>query len=135
MIRRRNRDILVKIWLKCLSVTLSFSFYFGFVGAGFEVSFSLPESSTDYNIMLKEINIHAGAVYVGSETFHAAVYDGPMQVFRTFTRDLNAVLECFRQNGVRIVAMEATGAYWMPLYQTLDRSGGCVRPRAASGCN
>jgi len=73
--------------------------------------------------MLKEINIHAGAVDVGSETFHAAVYDGPMQVFGTFTRDLKAVLEFFQQNGTQTVAMEATGIYWMPLYQTLEEAG------------
>ena len=73
--------------------------------------------------MLKEINIHAGAVDVGSETFHAAVYDGPMKVWGTFTRDLQAVLKFFQENGVRTVAMEATGVYWMPLYEALVQGG------------
>jgi transposase len=73
--------------------------------------------------MLKEINPHAGAVDVGSETFHAAVYDGSMKVFGTFTRDLQAVLEFFKGNGVNTVAMEATGVYWMPLYDTLQKGG------------
>jgi hypothetical protein len=39
--------------------------------------------------MLKEINIHVGAVDVGSESLHAAVYNGPVRVFRTFTSDLH----------------------------------------------
>jgi hypothetical protein len=73
--------------------------------------------------MLKEINAHAGAVNVGSETFHAAVYAGPMKVFGTFTRDLQAVLGFFKDNGVTTVAMEATGVYWMPLYQTMVQGG------------
>lgn len=65
--------------------------------------------------MLKEINPRAGAVDVGSETFHAAVYGGEVKVFATFTRDLSAVLEFFKKAGVQTVAMEATGVYWMPL--------------------
>jgi transposase len=73
--------------------------------------------------MLKEINPHAGAVDVGSEHFHAAVYEGPVQVFGTFTRDLQAVLEFFQKQAVVTVAMEATGVYWMPLYEVLQQGG------------
>jgi transposase len=73
--------------------------------------------------MLKEINPHAGAVDVGSENFHAAVYEGPLKVFGTFTRDLQEVLEFFQQHGVQTVAMEATGIYWMPLYEVLQKGG------------
>jgi transposase len=71
--------------------------------------------------MLKEINPHAGAVDVGSENFHAAVYAGTVKVFGTFTRDLQEVLEFFREHKVDTVAMEATGVYWMPLYQVLRK--------------
>jgi len=74
-------------------------------------------------IMLKEINAHAGAVDVGSENFHAAVYGGAIKVFGTFTRDLQNVLEFFGGQGVQTVAMEATGVYWMPLYEVLERGG------------
>lgn len=73
--------------------------------------------------MLKEINPHAGAVDVGSETFHAAVYEGPTKVFGTFTCDLLSVAMYFKENGVQTVAMEATGVYWMPLYRTLQDAG------------
>jgi transposase len=73
--------------------------------------------------MLKEINPHAGAVDVGSENFHAAVYGGPLKVFGTFTRDLQEVLEFFQQHSVQTVAMEATGIYWMPLYEVLQKGG------------
>ncbi len=71
--------------------------------------------------MLKEINLHAGAVDIGSENFHAAVYGGAVRVFGTFTRDLQAVLEFFQEHEVNTVAMEATGVYWMPLYEVLQQ--------------
>ncbi len=73
--------------------------------------------------MLKQINPHAGAVDVGSENFHAAVYQGEMKVFGTFTRDLQLVLEFFKEHSVDTVAMEATGVYWMPLYDVLQKGG------------
>jgi transposase len=73
--------------------------------------------------MLKEINPRAGAVDVGSENFHGAVCGGEVKVFGTFTRDLNAVLEFFKKAGVQTVAMEATGVYWMPLYEVLQKGG------------
>lgn len=73
--------------------------------------------------MLKEINPHAGAVDVGSESFHSAVHGGPVKVFGTLTRDLQRVLEFFQQNKVDTVAMEATGVYWMPLHEVLQKGG------------
>jgi len=73
--------------------------------------------------MLPEINPHAGAVDVGSENFHAAVYAGEVKVFGTFTCELKGVLEFFKKQGVETVAMEATGIYWMPLYEVLQQGG------------
>lgn len=73
--------------------------------------------------MLKEINPHAGAVDVGSEQFHAAVYAGQVKVFGTFTADLQKVLEFFKNNAVDTVAMESTGVYWMALYDVLQKGG------------
>lgn len=73
--------------------------------------------------MLKEINPHAGAVDLGSENFHAAVYAGVVRVFGTFTCELQKVLEWFQEHGVSTVAMEATGVYWMPLYEVLQKGG------------
>src|SRR5262249_20742033 len=66
-------------------------------------------TTQSYIPMLREINPHAGAVDVGSEHFHAAVYGGPLEVFGTFTRDLERVKEFFQKHGVETVAMEATG--------------------------
>jgi transposase len=83
--------------------------------------------------MLAQINAHAGAVDVGSESFHAAVYAGPVKVFGTFTRDLQRVLEFFQSHGVQTVAMEATGVYWMPLYEVLQKGG--LKPCMVNGAH
>ena len=63
--------------------------------------------------MLKEINVHVGAVDVGSEFLHAAVYDGPLKVFSTFTGQVYEMAKFFKEHGVTNVAMEATGVYWI----------------------
>ena len=73
--------------------------------------------------MLKEINVHAAAVDVGSECLHAAVYNGPVKVFSSFTADLYEVVKFFKDHGVTTVAMEATGVYWIALYEVLEEAG------------
>ena len=47
----------------------------------------------------------------------------PVRQFRAFTRDLLAIVEWLVQLGVRSVAMESTGVYWIPLYQLLEEAG------------
>ena len=44
----------------------------------------------------------------------------PLRRFGTFTADLLALAMWLRQCGVTTVAMEATGVYWIPLYQLLE---------------
>jgi transposase len=44
----------------------------------------------------------------------------PIRRFGTFTADLLALATWLRQCGVTAVAMEATGVYWIPLYQLLE---------------
>jgi transposase len=43
--------------------------------------------------------------------------------FGTFTADLEAMADWFQACGVTSVAMEATGVYWIPLFQILERRG------------
>jgi len=73
--------------------------------------------------MLKEINVHAGAVDVGSEYMHVAVYNGPTKVFTTMTSQLYEIAKFFKEQGVTTVVMEATGVYWLALYQVLEEAG------------
>jgi transposase len=68
----------------------------------------------------------AAAVDVGGATHYAAVrpdIDDPVRNFNCFTADLNAMADWFEACGVKIVAMESTGVYWIPLYEVLERRG------------
>ena len=65
----------------------------------------------------------AAAIDVGSEKLHVSVAGDAPKVFGTFTGDLEALREWFGQQGVRTVAMEATGVYWLYLYEVLESGG------------
>jgi transposase len=43
--------------------------------------------------------------------------------FRTFTADLHRLADWLAQCGVKTVAMESTGVYWIPLYEILEERG------------
>ena len=43
--------------------------------------------------------------------------------FATFTQDLYALADWLAQCGVKTVAMESTGVYWIPLFQILEERG------------
>jgi len=47
----------------------------------------------------------------------------PIRRFGTFTEDLHALTDWLTRCGVTSVAMEATGVYWIPLYQILETRG------------
>src|SRR5215472_3970520 len=47
----------------------------------------------------------------------------PVREFRTFTADLLRLADWLVQCGVKTVAMESTGVYWIPLYEILEQRG------------
>jgi transposase len=47
----------------------------------------------------------------------------PVRRFGAFTQDLLAILQWLLECGIRTVAMEATGVYWIPLYQLVADAG------------
>jgi transposase len=59
--------------------------------------------------------------------------DDPVRHFGAFTDELEALAQWLCECGVRVVAMESTEVYWIPLYEVLDRVGfevHLVNPRA-----
>jgi transposase len=48
---------------------------------------------------------------------------GSPKVFDTFTSELEALRDWLKAQGVRSVAMEATGVYWLYLYEVLEAGG------------
>jgi transposase len=72
---------------------------------------------------LPELDACAAFVDVGSEQMHISVAGGPPQVFGTMTAQLHELRDWLLGQGVRSVAMEATGVYWLPLYGVLEAGG------------
>lgn len=73
------------------------------------------------------INPHAAGIDIGSREHFVCVPPTatPQNVrsFGTFTADLEALADWLQQCGVTSVAMEATGVYWIPVFQILEERG------------
>jgi transposase len=69
------------------------------------------------------INPHAAGVDVGSEKFFASIGGQEPKVFLTVTEQMRELCRYFKAQGVRTVAMEATGVYWINLYGALEEAG------------
>src|SRR5262245_671515 len=77
--------------------------------------------------VLERINPNAAGIDCGSaEHFVAVPSDrdpNPVQSFKTFTSDLWRLADWLTACGVTSVAMEATGVYWIPIYEILEARG------------
>ncbi len=51
----------------------------------------------------------------------------PVRSFGTFTVDLEAMADWLIECGIKTVAMESTGVYWIPAFQVLEQRGLAVR--------
>lgn len=69
----------------------------------------------------------AAGIDIGSQEIAAAAPPqsdpDPVRTFPTFTADLHALADWLEKCGVRTVAMESTGVYWIPLFQILEQRG------------
>jgi transposase len=65
----------------------------------------------------------AAAIDVGSEKLFVSIAGDMPKIFGTFTVELEALRDWFKAEGVRSVAMEATGVYWLYLYEVLEAAG------------
>jgi len=75
------------------------------------------------HVSLPVVDCLAAFVDVGSEQMHVSVAGGPPEVFGTFTTELHRLRDWLKERGVKSVAMEATGVYWLPLYGVLEAAG------------
>jgi hypothetical protein len=74
-----------------------------------------------------QIRPDAAGIDISPEVIYVAVDPGkdarPIRHFGTFTGELYRIANWLKGCGVRTVAMESTGVYWIPLYQVLDERG------------
>jgi transposase len=77
--------------------------------------------------VLREQEPNAAGIDLGAEEIWVAVPSerdqNPVRRFEAFTQDLNSIVQWLVGCGVRSVAMEATGLYWIGLYQLLEDAG------------
>ena len=68
---------------------------------------------------------NAAGVDIGAREIFVAVPPdrdpNPVQVFLTFTEDLQRLAEWLVKCGITTAAMESTGVYWIPVYETLEK--------------
>jgi len=69
------------------------------------------------------INPMAGGVDVGSKNFYVDAGEEDIRIFSTYTEGCNQVRDYFLELKVKTVAMEATGVYWVNLYDILEQAG------------
>jgi len=73
------------------------------------------------------IQPNAAGIDIGSASHFVAVPidrdDQPVKEFLSFTDDLIAMVAWLKKCGITTVAMEATGVYWIPVYEILEQNG------------
>ena len=76
---------------------------------------------------LEMINPDAAGIDIGSKVHYVCVPEDRDNVriksFGNFTEDINTMAIWLKKCGIKSVAMESTGVYWIPVYQILERAG------------
>lgn len=86
---------------------------------------------------LEVVHPDCAGIDIGGSKHYVAVDPGcceeSVRSFGSFTDELETMGRWLRECGVRVVAMESTGVYWIPVFEVLDRMGfevHLVNPRA-----
>ncbi len=76
---------------------------------------------------LRIVHPRCAGIDIGSQEHWVAVDpdsdEQPVRSFTSFSDDLFAMARWLKSLDIEIVAMEATGVYWIPLYEVLDAEG------------
>jgi transposase len=76
---------------------------------------------------LRRVNPRAAGIDIGSATHWVAIdpslSEQPVREFAAYTRDLQALADWLVEHKVQTVAMEATGVYWIALFEVLRERG------------
>lgn len=76
---------------------------------------------------MEVVNLYSAGIDIGSEKHYVAVPEGlddnPVRCFSCFTADLQRMADWLVEIGIRTVAMESTGVYWIPAFEILAERG------------
>lgn len=95
--------------------------------AGAKARPGFPVSAPNLPRSLSKVNLNAAGIDIGATAHYVAVPEGRdennVRCFQTFTADLQALADWLKQCGVKTVAMESTGVYWIPVFEVLESRG------------
>jgi transposase len=72
---------------------------------------------------LEKIHLNVAGIDIGSEKIFVAVEGQEVKSFGTFTDFFKQAVEYLQLHDIQTVAMEATGVYWIVLYDMLEEAG------------
>jgi transposase len=74
-------------------------------------------------VTFEQINAHAAAIDIGAEKIFVSPDGQQVWIYQTFTADYRRCVQDLKDHGIRSVCMEATGVYWIALYELLEQAG------------
>ncbi len=76
---------------------------------------------------MSQVNPRAAGVDIGAQEIMVCVPGDEnsqlVRSFGTYTADLHAIAAWLKEHHIESVAMESTGVYWIPLFETLEAAG------------
>ena len=102
-----------------------------------EVAKANAETASTTVGALEVMNPHAAAIDVHSDLHVVCVGPNQVKSFGAYTVDLHKIVAHLKEHGVTTVVLEATGIYWMPLFELIESQGlqaYLIEPSQASHC-
>jgi transposase len=72
--------------------------------------------------IFETVNPQAAGIDIGAEKIFVSVDGTTVEHFSTFTADYHQCMKFLKEKGIKRVAMEATGVYWISLYEILENN-------------
>ncbi|MBL0310801.1 MAG: IS110 family transposase [Bacteroidetes bacterium] len=72
---------------------------------------------------LEIVHPEAAGIDIGSKSFFVDAGEEEVKVFPTYTEGCYALRDYLKTQGIKTVAMESTGVYWVILYAVLEEAG------------
>ena len=92
-----------------------------------KVSKTNNKTKREWDDGLSALNKNTAGIDVGNAEHYVAVPSGrdpePVQTFGSFTADLHRMAQWLKACGIETVVMQATGVYWIALFQILESYG------------
>lgn len=74
-------------------------------------------------VVFEKVNPGSAGIDIGAQTIFVSTTGEDGVSYGTFTQDYRRCVQYLQQRGIRRVAMEATGVYWIALYELLETAG------------